>query len=183
MNIVQINGSPRKDGNSTILGRAVVEGAISCGAMALPEIYIEKIKFRGCQNCGGCNDSGICIVKDDMQTAYSILREADIWVFNTPIYFDTISGQLKLFYDRLFCFSKKKLEGQRKAAFAIAYEMERNDNYVANMKVYQDYLKWFSDFTESNVVQAWGMAKHGDILKCPEFIEEAKRLGKKLAEA
>ena len=178
--IVGIAGSPRKQGNSTILLNHVLRGAEEKGAQRLPTIHLNDLTFKGCQNCGGCDDTGVCILKDDLALVYESLREANIWVLSSPIYFDGISGQLKLFFDRLFCFTKKKLPAKRRAVFVIAYEDKKRDDYVKNMRVYQSYLSWFADFESSEVLQAWGVAAAGDVSKKPEFLEQARELGIRL---
>jgi multimeric flavodoxin WrbA len=181
MKIIGIAGSPRKQGNSTILLECVLKGAEEKGAERLPIVYLEDLTFRGCQNCGGCNDTGVCVLEDDLTPVYDKLAEADIWVLSSPIYFDGICGQLKLFFDRLICLCKKKLSGKRRAGIVIAYEDKKRDDYVENMKVYQSYLSWFSDFEFTEVMEAWGVAAEGDINRKPEFLESAKELGNRLA--
>jgi multimeric flavodoxin WrbA len=179
--IVGIAGSPRKRGNSTTLLEQALRGAEGKGAQRLSTIHLDDLTFRDCQNCGGCNDTGVCVLKDGMNSVYDSLREADIWVLSSPIYFDNISGQLKLFFDRLFCLTKKKLPGKRRAAFIIAYEDKKRDDYLKNMRVYQSYLSWFADFESAEVLQAWGVAAAGDVSKKPEFLEQARELGARLA--
>ncbi len=181
MKIIGIAGSPRKQGNSTTLLEHVLEGAAEKGAERLPIVYLNDMTFKGCQNCGGCDDTGVCILKDDLTPVYGSLAEADIWVLSSPIYFDGISGQLKLFFDRLICLYKKKLPGKRRAGIVIAYEDSKRDDYIKYMGIYQGYLSWFADFEATEVMEAWGVAAKGDVNKKPEFLEQAKDLGARLA--
>lgn len=181
MKLLVVNGSPRRGGNSATLALAVAEGAAAAGATRLPTVHLQALSFRGCLNCGGCEVSGVCAVRDGLDPIYALLREADLWVFATPIYFDTVSGQFKLFYDRLFCFTKRKLPGVRSAVLAIAYEDDRNEGYVRNMKPLLNYLGWFGDFRERRLIEAWGMAKPGDIRKRPDLLDQAASLGRELA--
>lgn len=179
--VLVINGSPRVDGNSTRLAQSVAAGAAGAGAVTLPTVHLEQLRFRGCQNCGGCNETGVCVLQDDLTPVYAMLARANFWVFASPIYFDTISGQLKLFYDRLFCLSKRKLDNPRAAVFAIAYEAGENEGYVNNMAVYQNYLKWFGEFIDTAVVAAPQMVKKGDIEKRPDLLDAAAALGARMA--
>jgi len=177
MNLVLVNGSPRRAGNSTVLAQAVAAGAVAAGARELPPIHIGGMRFQGCQNCGGCEGTGRCVLKDDMAEAYRQLAAANLWIFATPIYFDTLSGQLKLFFDRLFCLSKNKLPGTRQAVMAIAYEMGHNPAYAQNMRPFLGYLNWFGDFSRAELVEAWGMARAGDIHTRQDLLDRARRLG------
>ena len=181
MKIIGIAGSPRKQGNSTILLEHVLDGAAEKEAEQLPIVHLNDLVFKGCQNCGGCDDTGICILKDDLTPVYDSLAEADIWVLASPIYFDGISGQLKLFFDRLICLSKKNLPGKRRGAIVIAYEDQQREDYVKNMEVYRGYLSWFSDFEFTEIMEAWSVVAKRDINSKPEFLEQAKKLGNKLA--
>ena len=180
MKIIGIAGSPRKRGNTTILLDHVLESAAENGAERLPIVYLNDLVFKGCQNCGGCDDTGVCVLKDDLTPVYDSLRESDVWVLSSPIYFDGISGQLKLFFDRLICLNKRKLPGKRRAAIVIAYEDKQREDYLKNMEVYRGYLNWFGDFEFTEVMEAWGVAAKGDVNSKPEFLEQAKELGRRL---
>lgn len=182
MKVVVINGSPRPNGNSTTLALAVAEGAAAAGAERLPVVHLEKLHFAGCQNCGGCDTTGECVLRDDFTDIYARLRAADLWVMATPIYFDSVSGQFKLFYDRLFCLTKRKLPGIRHGVLAIAYEARQTPNYLHNVKPFLDYLSWFGDFREKRAIEAWGMARLGDIHQHADWLEQARTLGRELVE-
>jgi multimeric flavodoxin WrbA len=101
--IVGVSGSPRREGNSAIMLERILRGAERLGAHRERVLYPDRMRFRGCQNCGGCSETGSCVVSDDMDEAYRLLERSAIWVFASPIYFDMVSGQLKLFFDRLYC--------------------------------------------------------------------------------
>lgn len=181
MKIIGIVGSPRKHGNSTALLECMLQGAEEKGAVRLPIVYLNDLVFKGCQNCGGCEDTGVCVLKDDLTPVYDGLREADIWIFSTPIYFDGVCGQLKLFFDRLFCLTKKKLTGKRRAGFVITYEDNKREDYIKNMKIYRGYLSWFSNFEFTEAMEAWSMVAKGDVNKKPEFLKQAREMGVRLA--
>ncbi len=99
MKVVGISGSPRRGGNTEMLLDKVLEGAIGAGA-SVSKVILNDIDFKGCQECGTCAPDGICKVKDEMQPVYEKIREADLIVIASPIFFGTISGQLKAMIDR-----------------------------------------------------------------------------------
>ncbi len=101
--IVILNGSPRKNGNTAALIRSFTEGAESVGNR-VTEFFLESMNIRGCKGCfgGGKNPESPCVQKDDMDQIYPAYQEADIVVLATPLYYWTISGQLKMAFDRLF---------------------------------------------------------------------------------
>ena len=128
--IIGIAGSPRRRGNSTTLLQRVLQGAEEKGAES-QIVLLNDLTFRGCQACDGCMRTGECAVEDELTPYYPKLREADIWVFASPIYFDAFSGQAKLFFDRCRCFSMEqgKLEGKRSAAVIATYEDRPRKDY------------------------------------------------------
>lgn len=96
-------GSPRKEGNSTILAHRAADGAIAAGADV--ELFnLHEMDIKPCDGCEACQQkkSKGCIVKDDMQILYPKLRQADTWLIASPIYWFTFNAQTKLFMDRWY---------------------------------------------------------------------------------
>ena len=179
--VLGVSGSPRK-GNSFAMLEAALEGAREAGAEAYDIVFPNKMNFKGCQSCMGCRETGVCVLKDDMTPVYDQLREADVWIYATPIYFDDISGQLKLFNDRHFCFSQKKMESKKKGAMIITYGDKKRDDYINNIGKYLGYFGWAAEFTHTEAIEGWGLMEKGDVKGHPEFLEKARELGKMLVE-
>jgi multimeric flavodoxin WrbA len=97
--VLGIATSPRRNGNSERLLDAVLEGAEQAGAQ-VTKIALRGLSLEGCRECGGCDKTGRCVVQDDMQTIYTLLKEHDRLVFATPIYFLTMCAQAKAMIDR-----------------------------------------------------------------------------------
>jgi multimeric flavodoxin WrbA len=78
MKIVVFRGSPRREGNTDILLGETLR-AVNRGNEAIL-FTLNDMNIRPCQNCGGCDETGICILKDDMDDIYPAIREADrLW--------------------------------------------------------------------------------------------------------
>lgn len=101
--IVILNGSPRMKGNTSALTAAFTKGAESAGH-TVTEFFLGSMNINGCKGCfcGGKNPNSPCVQKDDMEKIYPVYKEADIVVLASPLYYWTISGQLKCAFDRLF---------------------------------------------------------------------------------
>lgn len=111
MRIVGIYGSPRPNGNTDKMLDAFLDGAREAGAR-VDTIYVRKLSLQGCIGCGGCDETGQCVVQDDMQNVYPLLEEADGIVLASPVYFYNVTGQVKLLIDRCQAlFMKKMLAG------------------------------------------------------------------------
>ncbi len=112
MRILGIYGSPRPGGNTDKMLDAFLEGAREAGA-AVDTVYARKLTMQGCIGCGGCDETGECVVQDDMQKVYPLLEEADGIVLASPVYFYNVTGQVKLLIDRSQAlFMKKLLKGK-----------------------------------------------------------------------
>lgn len=96
-------GSPRKKGNSATLAQRFGEGAEKAGA-EVEAVYLHGMDIRPCAGCNACQeaDDKHCGMDDEMQTLYPKLREADVLVFATPIYWFNVSAQTKLCMDRCY---------------------------------------------------------------------------------
>ena len=103
MNILVLNGSPRLNGNTAAMVAAFAEGAAEKGH-ALTVIDVCKKHIAGCLGCEHCHTKGhgACVQKDDMAEVYAALKEADMLVLASPIYYHNISGQLKCVIDRFY---------------------------------------------------------------------------------
>ena len=86
-------GSPRKEGNSTILAHRAADGAVAAGAdIELFNLY--EMDIKPCDACEACHqkNSKSCIAKDDMQILYPKLRQAYAWLIASPIYWFTFNA-------------------------------------------------------------------------------------------
>ena len=101
MFVLGIGGSPKLGGNTDRLLDAVLAGAQSADAsIKIEKIILNEFNIRPCQDCGGCELTGKCIVLDDMQFIYQKLQTADRIILASPIYFMGVTGQLKMMIDR-----------------------------------------------------------------------------------
>ncbi|MGA2766690.1 MAG: flavodoxin family protein [Candidatus Bathyarchaeia archaeon] len=107
-----IIGSPCKNGNVDVLVSQVLKGAASQGAET-SKIYLNSLKIKPCQSCGVDPDPKHCLFNDDMKGVYDALETSDAIVLGSPVYFDTVSAQVKLMIDRSNCLMPyvKKADG------------------------------------------------------------------------
>ena len=101
MLILGLQGSPRKGGNSDTLLASFLEKASQAGA-AVKTIQVARAGIVPCIGCGYCETHGTCVLADDPMSTelYGLLREADLVVAATPVFFYGISAQLKVLIDR-----------------------------------------------------------------------------------
>lgn len=103
MKIVLVNGSPKGRGSNTqIMAGAFLHGAQEASAETL-NVFLAEKNIQHCRGCFSCwlSTPGRCIIEDDMGPLLSEAAGADVLVLASPLYFDTISGMLKVFMDRM----------------------------------------------------------------------------------
>ena len=99
------NGSPRKTNNTSTLLEYALKGAASRGATT-ELINLYDLNYKGCISCFACKtiggkSYGRCAVEDDLTEVFSRVEQADAIVLGSPIYYGTVSGEMKSFMERL----------------------------------------------------------------------------------
>lgn len=122
MNILVLNGSPRPQGSTKQMIEAFREGAVSSGN-EVNVVDVCRKKISGCLACEYCHTkgNGNCIQKDDMQEIYDLLKDTEMLVIASPIYYHGISGQLKCVIDRFYSAAyPKKPKKLKKVAMILS---------------------------------------------------------------
>ena len=102
--VVCVLGSPRSNGNSETIAKKLLETMESLGAQTRTFV-LNDLDIKGCQACMGCKTGADgCVVEDDISDVLKAVREADVLVMTSPIYFGQVTGQLKCFIDRMYSF-------------------------------------------------------------------------------
>jgi Multimeric flavodoxin WrbA len=105
MRVLAFNGSPRKEWNTATLLKKALEGASSRGAKT-DLIHLYDLNYKGCISCFACKTKGgksygRCAVKDDLTPIFKKVEKADAIILGSPVYFETVSGEMKSFMERL----------------------------------------------------------------------------------
>ncbi len=100
--VVVISSSPRKGGNSDTLCDEFVKGAIDGGNEAV-KYFLEDIEFGSCKACMACKTpERECCQEDEISIILDDMMDADVIVYATPIYYFSMTGTLKSFFDRCY---------------------------------------------------------------------------------
>ncbi len=100
--VLGISASPRKSGNSDTLLEGFLSGARQAGA-SVEKLVLNDLAFRPCQECGGCDKTGVCVLSDDLTAVYEKVARADVIAIATPLFFRSVSAQAKMMIDRFHC--------------------------------------------------------------------------------
>lgn len=109
----------RREGNGYNLARKIKE-ALKKERVVCPVITPGNQKIYLCTGCMDCDESGVCDFDDDMQDNIKKVKDADVLIFITPTRWNTLSGDLKIFMDRLNpLYASEGLKDKKMIAIAI----------------------------------------------------------------
>ncbi|MBQ9791388.1 MAG: flavodoxin family protein [Clostridia bacterium] len=174
--ILIISSSPRKNGNSEMLCQRFQKGAEEVGhVVRLVNLNDYNIGF--CKGCYACsNNDGVCFQNDDMASLADKLISADVIVFATPVYFYSMSGQLKTFIDRLVPVYEKLT---KKDVYIFVTAADENEEMLeSTVEAIRGLTRDCMEGTkEKGVIKASGVTDIGDI-KGTDAYKQAYELGK-----
>lgn len=189
--IVAIYGSPRRRGNTALLLSEAVAGARESGAR-VEEIVLRDCKISPCLEIYGCKQDGECVIKDDFQGVRDSILHADGVMLATPIFFYTVSAHVKMLMDRCqsLWVSKYWVEGvvpgkqepHRKGLLISVGATSGKRLFDGTLLT----VKYFFDVLDASLWDSLlyrGLDFEGDVLKFPEYLEQARNAGRGLAEA
>jgi multimeric flavodoxin WrbA len=185
MKIVGFIGSRRNNGNTATLVDAMLEGAGN--EIDTARYILNESQFGGCQGCYTCLEEDRCSIDDQMQDFYEEIKQSDAVIIGSPIYFGHISGQTKLFMDRLFRFThnpRGRIPNAPKPTIMVLTHGNINDSdYDWHAQNIQQYFT-FAGFSVIQIYSVGGcsVSVKPTILTRPQKIETAKALGFKLSE-
>lgn len=179
--ILVIEGSPRRGGDSDTLSDQFINGAKESGH-EVEKIYLNSKNIRGCQGCRACrNNGGVCVIKDDEAEIVEKLIQSDVFVLVSPVYFYSVTAQLKLFMDRTFA---REFEIKNKKAYFITtslapYVEPYNKRLDIAVETFRGYLSILENIEEGGIIFGAGNAINPDITTNKAFLE-AYEMGKKI---
>lgn len=135
MKVLMINGSPRGNGNTSILLNEMKK-VFSDNNVEVEEIRIGALDVRGCISCDYCKSHDECVFKDIVNEASIKFKEADGLVVASPVYYASPNGTVISFLDRLFHSKNYDVRYKVGAAFAIA----RRGGTTASFDVLNKYF-------------------------------------------
>ena len=177
--ILILNGSPRKKGNTAQLVEAFTRGAESAGH-AVTTFNVDAMDIHPCKGClrGGKDAASPCTQKDAMEEIYPVYAQADVVVLASPLYYDSVTAQLKAAFDRLFAVAEGN-PGYQSPAKKIALLMVAGDNDFSLVTHWYDHLMDHLAWEKIGRVLCGNALVLGDIDGRPELLD-AENLGRSI---
>ena len=175
-NILIISTSLRNNSNSYILATKFYEGAKEAGNnVELISLQNKNISF--CKGCFACQKLGKCIIKDDANEIVEKMLNADVICWATPVYYYSISGQMKTLIDRANSLYSSKYKFRDVYLLLTATE---NEEYTKDgaIKATQGWVDCFDDVVLKDTLFVGDVTDPNDILNNP-LLNKAYELGKK----
>lgn len=175
--IVILNGSPRRKGNTSALVREFTKGAESAGH-TVTEFFLDSMEIHGCKGCFGGHSSRACpcVQKDDMNQIYPAVKDCEVIVLATPLYYWNMSGQIRTAVDRLFALEEGDGNLLRGCGRSCALLMAAEGNGFEDVLLYFDHLMEHLRWNNLGHVLAGGNGDVGDIEGKAE-LQKAYELG------
>lgn len=173
--VLIISASPRKGGNSDTLCEQFMKGAVEAGNL-VEKLRLSELKIDYCSACYACKKLGHCIKQDDMQLVLDKMAESDVIVLATPVYFYTMSAQLKTMIDRTLGGAKNP-HLRNKEFYIIVTAADSKAEMERTVDGIRGYLECLPGAKEMGVIYGAGAWQLGDILQNPAM-QEAYTAGK-----
>ena len=167
MKVVALMGSPRAGAKSSAITNHFILKAQALGAET--QVFeLGRLLFRGCQGCYACKEKADhCVLVDDLTDVLEAVRNADMVVMASPVYFGDVTSQLKAFIDRTFSYflpdyvtnpNPSRLT-PKKLLFVLTQGNPDESLFKEIYPRYQMPLKRLG-FTETHMIRVCGIGPH-----------------------
>lgn len=177
MKVLGLIGSPRKDSNTDLLVSRILDGASASNHLT-EKLYLYELNISPCVDCRRCKKGSFqCAINDDMQILYPKLKDADVIIFGTPLYWYGPTGKMKLVVDGLRPFiASKKLKGKKAILVTPSEEGPSACGHLVGMfELSFQYLE--INLIDKVLAKAYEKA---EVREQPEILERMFQLGESL---
>lgn len=175
-NILILSSSPRRGGNSDTLSNEFLRGAYDAGHTT-EKIFLKDKTINYCTGCSICSQHKPCPQKDDMPGILDKMLAADIIVMATPVYFYTMSAQMKTLIDRC-CGLYTQMKG-KEFYFIVAAAEDEQEKMERTIDTFQGFLDCLEGATIKGVVYGLGVWHVGEINNTPAM-QQAYTMGNQI---
>lgn len=188
MKIVCLLGSPRPKGNTAFLAERFCETARQAGSEVVT-FSLNKLNYKGCQGCMTCKTKlDRCVLKDDLEQVLDAVRDADILVMATPVYYGEVTSQMKGFIDRTFSYLKpdyttnpepSRLKSGKKLVFILSQAQPDEKQFADIFPRYDYFFKWYG-FQDNRLIRACGAMGPKDVVSMTAVVEKTEQTAREL---
>lgn len=174
--VLILSGSPRKNGNSDILCDRFSDGAKEKGN-TVEKIRVAEKNIAPCRACYACKGTGVCVIKDDMSEIMQKIIDADVIVLSSPVYFYSISAQLKAVIDRTVArWTEVK---DKEFYYIVTAADDENVSAETTLNCMRGYADCVAGAKEMGIIYGMGVYEKGEINNTAA-VTNAYEMGKKV---
>ena len=187
MSTVCLLGSPRRDGNSDTLAKRFTTCAMQYGT-PVKTFALSELTYNGCINLFRCkSDLNHCGQTDGLMPVLAAIADAQVLVLASPVYFTSVTGQMKLAIDRLFSFfvpdyptadRKSRLTSGRHLVF-LQTQGEPEDRYAGLMDSMSASFDGLG-FDQQHLIRVCGVRNQGDITNASSVLQDCDMLASRI---
>ncbi len=180
MNVVVFHGSARRNGDTDTLADHFLRGVNEHGPHDVTHFVPIEMNIEHCRACMECTKGNGCVIQDDMQAVYPVLRGANVVVLATPMFWGYMTSQLKTLFDRFEAVVSREYFGDKDFVLLIGYR-----HYYGSMIEWLERITaGFGSRCHAIACQTCDPATAIDrpIHSTPEKLDEVCQLGQRIAE-
>lgn len=177
MTVLGISGSMRKEGNTAILVKAVLERCEKAG-LQTRFVSLAGKEIKPCLGCEKCKEKGGCVVQnDDWAEIIQQILDCEVLVIGSPTYYFDVCGHLKNFIDRSYSlYHQRQLAGRK----AVAVSICANKGGARTIETLEGFLS-SHEFSYLGWVRGKGYLE-GDVRSDRNAMSRASEIGDKIVE-
>jgi multimeric flavodoxin WrbA len=180
MKILAIVGSPRPKGNTSYLVDQALQQAASQG-LETEKIILSKYRVNPCQGHDNCSSFPACKQHDDTPWILDKFCNAEGIILGSPVYYYNMTAQMKAFVDRNYFLYRHNISPRMVCAGLIVIGGSAGLEHT--VRALRRFVKLSADIPDDRMVILSGCAsKPGEVKNDPALVEEARRLGSRMAE-
>jgi multimeric flavodoxin WrbA len=198
INLLVVSGSPVDQSSTDIILSRIADTIAGSLTNQYPMtstfVKLNELRFIPCQSCGEAPTPKFCLFDDGLTDVYTKLADCDCLLFGTPVYFDSVSAQAKMFIDRCNCFRPPDFDNvdpdhhfirilKRKRPGAMVLVGGERGWFEGARRVAAGFFKWVEVTNEGMIVyRSPGFNRAGSVADDREALAQADALGRRLAE-
>ncbi|WP_283675596.1 flavodoxin family protein [Butyricicoccus sp. Marseille-Q5471] len=174
--VVVLSTSIRPNSNSDILADEFARGAKDSGN------EVEKVSLVGkelnfCRGCLACQKTGKCIIQDDAIEIAEKVKNADVVVFATPVYYYAMSGQMKTLIDRMNCLFSADYKFREAYLIASAADTDK-PALDGTIKEVEGWVACFPKVKLKDIIYGVGLEASGEAKNKSKLLKQTYNMGK-----
>ena len=176
--VLVVSSSLRSGSNSELLAKSAMDGALAAGH-DVRWLSLKEKKLGFCKGCLACQSTGKCVIRDDMDELLPLVKDADVLILATPVYYYGMSGQLKTFLDR--CNPLYIAEYRFREVYLLTTSAEDGEEVYQTTKAgVQGWIDCFPKASLAGLVSGGGVNNPNEVSFHPELLKRARKLGEQI---